>query len=167
MYLYLYKAWFNNALKNNTIKCKKLATIVSGKKNVARPFIRRKQVSTSAEMKQQHTLLVLTCFCLMKGHDKFFQPKTMVRSFLHFMVLLRKVLFNQLLMCCWWYLMASLKSLFSLVLKCHSVFHATLAANLSWQWSTLPFLPKQGKYFGNCCEWYYWTCSRKITIFVW
>ena len=39
-----------NTLKNNTIKCKNIATIVSGRKNVARPFVRRKQVSTSAEM---------------------------------------------------------------------------------------------------------------------
>ena len=35
---------------NNTIKCKKLPTIVSGRKNIARPFFRQKQVSTSAEM---------------------------------------------------------------------------------------------------------------------
>ena len=40
----------NNTLGNNTIECKKLATIVSSRKNVARPFFRRKQLSTSAEM---------------------------------------------------------------------------------------------------------------------
>ena len=38
-----------NHFENNTIKCKKLTTVVSGRKNVARPFVRRKQVSTSAE----------------------------------------------------------------------------------------------------------------------
>ena len=43
------------SLKGNTIRCKKLATIVSGRKNVARSFVRRKQVSTSAEMLQQRT----------------------------------------------------------------------------------------------------------------
>ena len=37
-------------MKSNTISCKKLATIVSGQKYVARPFFRQKQVSTSAEM---------------------------------------------------------------------------------------------------------------------
>ena len=41
---------FNNTLKSNTIRCEKLATIVSGRKNVERPFVRRKQVSTSTEM---------------------------------------------------------------------------------------------------------------------
>ena len=45
-----FEEWFNNTLKNNTIRCKKLATIVSNRKSVARPFFRRKQVSTSAEM---------------------------------------------------------------------------------------------------------------------
>ena len=34
--------WFNDTLKNNTIRCKKLATITSGRKNVARPVFRRK-----------------------------------------------------------------------------------------------------------------------------
>ena len=32
-----------NHFENNTIRCQKLATIVSGRKNVARPFVRRKQ----------------------------------------------------------------------------------------------------------------------------
>ena len=54
--------WFNNTLKNNTIGCKKLATIVSGRKNVARPFFKRKQVSKSAEMQQQHTYGFRTFF---------------------------------------------------------------------------------------------------------
>ena len=40
----------NITLKNNTIRCEKLATIVSGRKNIARPFVRRKQVSTNAEI---------------------------------------------------------------------------------------------------------------------
>ena len=39
----------NNTLGNNTIECKNLATIVSSRKNVARPFFRGKQLSTSAE----------------------------------------------------------------------------------------------------------------------
>ena len=34
-------------MKNNTIKCKKLSTIVSGWKKVARTFFRRKQVSAN------------------------------------------------------------------------------------------------------------------------
>ena len=41
--------WLNNTLDNITIECKKLATIVLGRKNIARPFLRRKQLSTSAE----------------------------------------------------------------------------------------------------------------------
>ena len=44
--------WLNNNLDNNTIECKKLTTNVSGQNNVARPFFRRKQLSTSAEMQQ-------------------------------------------------------------------------------------------------------------------
>ena len=42
--------WFDNTLKNNTIRCKELTTIVSGRKNVARPFFRQKQVSTSGTL---------------------------------------------------------------------------------------------------------------------
>ena len=45
-----FQEWLNNALGNNTIKCKKLATIVLGWKNVAQFFVRLKQASTSAEM---------------------------------------------------------------------------------------------------------------------
>ena len=41
--------WLNNTLGNNTIKCKNLATIVSGRKYAAQPFVSRKQVNTSAE----------------------------------------------------------------------------------------------------------------------
>ena len=41
------KEWLSNTLKNNTIRCKKLTTIVSGLKEVTRPFVKRKQVSTS------------------------------------------------------------------------------------------------------------------------
>ena len=40
---WLFEEWFNSTLKSNTMKCKKLATIVSGQKNIARPFIRHKQ----------------------------------------------------------------------------------------------------------------------------
>ena len=72
-----FEEWFNNTLKNNTIRCKKFATIVSGRKNVARLFFRRKQVSTSAKMQQQrslfsnnqkkllHTLLNIICLCIL------------------------------------------------------------------------------------------------------
>ena len=45
-----FQEWLNNTLGNNTIECKKLSTIVSGRKNVARPFFSRKQVSTNAKM---------------------------------------------------------------------------------------------------------------------
>ena len=38
--------------------------------------------------------LVITCFCLKKGRATFFWPETIVARFLHFMVLLPKVLFN-------------------------------------------------------------------------
>ena len=41
---------FKNDLGKNTIKCKKPATVVSGRKNIAQPFFRQKQVSTSAEI---------------------------------------------------------------------------------------------------------------------
>ena len=44
------KKGLNNTLNNNTIRCKKLATIVSSRKYVARPFVTRKQVSTRAEI---------------------------------------------------------------------------------------------------------------------
>ena len=44
------KVWFNNTLKSNTIKCKKLATVVSGWKYVTRLFVRKKQLNMSAEM---------------------------------------------------------------------------------------------------------------------
>ena len=48
--------WFSKTLKNNTIRRKKFATTVSGRKNVAslqqalKNFVRRKLVSTSAEL---------------------------------------------------------------------------------------------------------------------
>ena len=45
-----FQVWLDNTLNNNTIRCKKLATIVLGRKYVTRPFVRRKQISTSAEM---------------------------------------------------------------------------------------------------------------------
>ena len=34
----LHYLWFNSTLKNNTMRCKKLPTIASGRKNVVRPF---------------------------------------------------------------------------------------------------------------------------------
>ena len=45
-----FQEWLNNTLNNSTIRCKKLATIVSGRKYVARPFVRRKQANMSAEI---------------------------------------------------------------------------------------------------------------------
>ena len=60
-----FEEWFNNTLKNNTIRCKKLTTIVSGQKNVARPSFRRKQESTSAEkLETQHIELSTISFKL-------------------------------------------------------------------------------------------------------
>ena len=54
-----------------------------GSKNVARPFFRRKQLNTSAEMQQQRTCcisaLVLNCFRLTKGRATFFDPKQLLR----------------------------------------------------------------------------------------
>ena len=58
---------------NNNIECKKLATIVSGRENVARPFFRRKQVSTSS-----HAYLLLP----EEGSCYFFSTQTIVASFL-------------------------------------------------------------------------------------
>ena len=74
-----FQEWPKNSLGNNTIRCKKLATIVSSRKNVHCCYI---------------SALVLTCFRLMKGRATFFQPETIVASFLHLMVLLFKVLLN-------------------------------------------------------------------------
>ena len=78
-----------NHFENNTIRYTKLATSVSGRKNVARPFVRRQQVNTSAELVPccYISALVLTCYRLTKGRATFFQPETIVVSFLHFMVL--------------------------------------------------------------------------------
>ena len=75
--------WLNNTLGNNTIECKKLATIVSGvpqcNSNVHCCYI---------------SALVLNCFCLNKDRATFFKIETYVASFLHSEVLLPKVLFN-------------------------------------------------------------------------
>ena len=57
--------------------------------------------------------LVLTCFCLKKSPAMFFQPETIGASFLHSMVLLPKVLFNN-----------SWKHQF-VVLHCHSSWCST------------------------------------------
>ena len=50
-----FEIWLNITLEKNTIICKKLAVIVLDRKNVTRLFVRRKQVSTSAEISQQRT----------------------------------------------------------------------------------------------------------------
>ena len=85
---------FDNSLKNNIIRCKKLVTIASGRKNVAWSFVKQKQVSTSSKCNSNSyfSALVLTCFRLTKGRATFFRPETIVASFLHLMVLLFKVL---------------------------------------------------------------------------
>ena len=45
-----FQVWLKNTLNNNTIRCKKLATIVSGRKYFTRLFVRWKQLSTSVEI---------------------------------------------------------------------------------------------------------------------
>ena len=52
-----------------------------GSKNVARPFFRRKQLSTSAEMQRCCCIsaLVLNCFHLKNGRATFFDPKQLLR----------------------------------------------------------------------------------------
>ena len=45
-------------------------------------------------MQETRSVLVLTCFRLTKGPVTFFRPETTVASFLHYMVLLFKVLLN-------------------------------------------------------------------------
>ena len=67
--------------KNNTIICKKFATVGSGK-IVKQPFVKR------------IAALVLTCFPLKKDRFTFFRPETIVASFLHPTVLLYKVIIN-------------------------------------------------------------------------
>ena len=90
-----FEIWYNNTLKSKTIRCKKLPTIVSGRKKVARPFVRRKQVRTSAEIRCCYLWAqVLPCFRLTKGRATFFPPETIAASFLHHMVLFYKVIFN-------------------------------------------------------------------------
>ena len=92
-----------NTLSNNTIECKKLATIVSGQKT------RHFRNTTLQEKTGKHecrnvtttfimlynliciSALVLTCFRLTKGRAPFFRPETIVADFLHLMVF---VMFN-------------------------------------------------------------------------
>ena len=83
--------WFNTTLKINTIRCKKLSTIVPGQKNVSRLFFRRKQISTSAAL----LLHFGTRAYLFSSEERsFFRPERYVSSFLHPMVLIFKVLSN-------------------------------------------------------------------------
>ena len=81
-----------NHFENNTIRCEKLATIVSGQKNVVRPFVRRKQVSTSAEMYVAVTFRhsCLPVFAWWRVRAIFFWPETIAASFLHLMVFFSK-----------------------------------------------------------------------------
>ena len=73
-----FEVWFNNTLKSITIRCKKLATIVSVWKYVARSFIRWKQVSTGAvAIIFRHSCLpVLTWWRLVL---RIFDPKQLLR----------------------------------------------------------------------------------------
>ena len=57
-----------------------------GSKKVKQEYLKIRGVIYSA--------LVLTCFCLTKGHATFFRPETIVVSLLHLMVLFFKVIFN-------------------------------------------------------------------------
>ena len=59
--LFIYD-WLINTFDNNTVRCKKLAAIVSYRKYVARPFIRRKQVSINAEI--YYVVVIFWHLCL-------------------------------------------------------------------------------------------------------
>ena len=52
----------NIALKDNTIRFKKLTTSVSGRENLARPFIRQKYLSMSPEIHCPPKVKVQTIF---------------------------------------------------------------------------------------------------------
>ena len=89
--------WLMTALKNNTIRCEKLVTTISGWKIVTRLFFKGKQVSMNARTLHQHTKLwpsCLTVFAWGRACD-FFQPKTFVESLLYLIVLFWKVITNQ------------------------------------------------------------------------
>ena len=66
-----FEEWYNNTLKDNTIRCKKLATIVSGRKTSAKMQLNVRWCCISA--------LVLNCFRLKKGRATFFDPKQLLR----------------------------------------------------------------------------------------
>ena len=91
----------NDTLNNNTVECKKLATIVSGQKNIIWLFFRWKQVSTSVRnvtatyVAVTFRHLCLPVFVWRRVVLRFFLSETIVASFLHSMVLLPKVFFNQ------------------------------------------------------------------------
>ena len=82
-----FEAWFNITLKNNAIRCKKLATIVSGQKNVAQPFVGEIKVNMSAKIQQvlfvvrccYISALVITFFHLTKGLATFFYPNELLQ----------------------------------------------------------------------------------------
>ena len=89
--IWLFQVWMNDNLNNNTMKCKKIATIVSGRKHVTRPFVRRKQV---CNVRCCYILApVLICF-LPDERPSYFWPETILASFLYLMVLLFIVLFK-------------------------------------------------------------------------
>ena len=79
-----------NNFEKTTIRCRKLATIVSGRKNVAQPFVMLKHKAWMPKCSINILALMLTCFRLTKGCGTFFRPETIVASFLHLMVVFWK-----------------------------------------------------------------------------
>ena len=78
-------------MRNNTIRYKKLATVVSGRKNIARFLVRlKKKTGSKTDKHESQTItptytcssaLVLTCFCLTKGRATHFRPDTIITSY--------------------------------------------------------------------------------------
>ena len=73
---------FNNTLKNNTIRCKKLATIFLGLKTWYDPLSGENRYCC------YFSALVFTYFCLTQDRVSFLKPEIVVMSFLHVMVLI-------------------------------------------------------------------------------
>ena len=115
------------SLCKNTIRCKKLATIDFGSKNVARPFVRRKQISYISLLLHFGTRAYL--FSPDEGSCYIFWPKTIVARFLHFMVLLFKVLLNHsskrqfLVLHCGKQMMVNLSNIIWILLLAFFIFH--------------------------------------------
>ena len=101
-------------MNNNTLRCKKLTTIVSGQNCYI-------------------SAIMVICFCLMKGRTTYFRPKTVVFSFFHLMVLLFKVLFNHsAFKCCISYVLSVRAfSFLPFDLEIHHVIYFYLLADLN------------------------------------